>query len=78
MDKFYIMKTILEVADSLPFNSPERTKLRMLNAELKFTNSISVVFHPKAYMSENLREKTLVLDETGGSFSKLVKNEEAA
>jgi hypothetical protein len=78
MDKFYIMKTILEVADSLPFNSPERTKLRMLLSELTFTNRIDVVFHPKAYMSENLREKTLVQTTTGGSFSKLVKNEEAA
>ena len=75
MDKFYIMKTILEVADSLPFNSPQRNKLRMLNAELLSANRIDVVFHPKAYMSENLREKTLVSDE---GFNKLVKNEEAA
>ena len=34
MEKFEIMKSILEVADSLPFNSPQRNKLRIINAEL--------------------------------------------
>ena len=77
MEKFEIMKTILAVADSLPFNSPQRNTLRMLNADLKSTNSIDVVFHPKAYMSENLREKTLVKISEGG-FNKLIPNKEIA
>ena len=75
MEKFEIMKSILEVADSLPFNSPQRNKLRIINAELLSANSIDVVFNTSAYLSDNLREKTLVSDE---GFNKLVKNEEAA
>ena len=75
MEKFEIMKSILEVADSLPFNSPQRNKLRIINAELLSSNSINVVFNTSAYLSDNLREKTLVSDE---GFNKLVKNEEAA
>ena len=75
MEKFEIMKSILEVADSLPFNSPQRNKLRIINAELLSANSIDVVFNTSAYLSDNLREKTLVSDE---GFNKLVKNKEAA
>ena len=75
MEKFEIMKSILEVADSLPFNSPQRNTLRLLNAELLSANSINVVFNTSAYLSDNLREKTLVSDE---GFNKLVKNKEAA
>ena len=75
MEKFEIMKSILEVADSLPFNSPQRNKLRIINAELLSANSINVVFNTSAYLSDNLREKTLVSDE---GFNKLVKNKEAA
>ena len=75
MEKFEIMKSILEVADSLPFNSPQRNKLRIINAELLSANRIDVVFNSSAYLFDNLREKTLVSDE---GFNKLVKNEEAA
>ena len=75
MEKFEIMKSILEVADSLPFNSPQRNKLRIINAELLSANRIDVVFNSSAYLSDNLRERTLVSDE---GFNKLVKNKEAA